>query len=92
MSGVLAHWLGALSNRHSWLSIYRRNPCATVTSVDRVFILYTSLLMGASIGAVFARGTDPTLKNKILTILYSALTTTIFAGATVLAFQPGLLF
>ena len=54
-------WLGkrgltgfnVLLKKHSWVSVYGRHPMSTVGSVDRVWILYSCVLISAALSAMF---------------------------------------
>ena len=91
-------FVNAFQSEHEWISIFARNPCSTVTSFDRVWILYTSLLMAAAMAALFVEGEDieevelefTAIKNWILTAVYSALTAATFVTVAGWAFQPSL--
>jgi hypothetical protein len=72
---------------HSWFSIYSRLPGSSISSFDRIWILYTTLLTGALVAVLFIEATD-TLKDQILAPVYQAFICTGIGFILAESFMP----
>jgi hypothetical protein len=76
------HWLikrlrllkAIILRQHAWMSIYGRNPCSTLSSTNRVWILYSALLTNASLSAFFNNEDDSFLMKLKVHIYAGAIT------------------
>ena len=55
---------------HTWAALFVRNPCSSISCSDRVWILYCSLVTGATLTAVFIEASNISLWYDILVVVY----------------------
>ena len=77
-----------LWSRHSWLSIYGRYACSTVTCIDRVAILYSSLLVSSVLSAVFVEAQVEGSDSQVAAWLYCGLITIFISTLQYQVFFP----